>query len=182
MCFREEELILDVTKCEKDDDAGQQGFKETSACNVDECVVEVVVTTEDPQDLVTIPDPDTFMDGNMDENMDVEKMMAEYEDVESGSAAEEVDVEEVVEIEEVEVEEAEIEGEVTVTEESKIEEPKIEESAEKSENPPKTTESPKSLETTLSSNSTDPSTTQTNATNSIETSSTPPTVPSKVLI
>ena len=94
MCFREEELILDVTKCEKDDDAGQQGFKETSACNVDECVVEVVVTTEDPQDLVTIPDPDTFMDGNMDENMDVEKMMAEYEDVESGSAAEEVDVEE----------------------------------------------------------------------------------------
>ena len=47
MCFREEVRILDVTKCEKENDVGQQGFKETSSCNVDEYV-------EDPKDLVTI--------------------------------------------------------------------------------------------------------------------------------
>ena len=171
-------------KTEKEDD---KGFKETSECNVDDCVV---VTTEDPQDLVTIPDPDTFMDGG---NMDVEKMMAEYEDVaeEAGSADEveaveidEVDVEEVVDVEESASEEAEVEVSVTEKteigepkiEEPKIEEPKVEEpkidepkieTPENTENT-KPTETPKSAETTilvLPTNSTE-STTPTNATES----------------
>jgi len=39
MCFREQELVLDVTKCEKDDDPTQQGFTESEVCNEQDCVV-----------------------------------------------------------------------------------------------------------------------------------------------
>jgi len=57
MCFREQELVLDVTKCEKDDDPTQQGFKESEVCNEQECVIP----TTQSEIFETISDLDQFM-------------------------------------------------------------------------------------------------------------------------
>merc|ERR1712110_416134 len=63
MCFRENELVQDLNQCVKEEDPDQRDFSENEDCEMPNCATTIAPSVDD---LVTIPDPDSFMEGSGD--------------------------------------------------------------------------------------------------------------------